>query len=486
MAEATGEFQQEAMTATTEESPEIFEQAPIAAETTQDSHERTPYSVVTLEAFTKSLLLPTDNSQLYRKVSKYSGDPEHIHEVFPDIPTDVLERFRKVSKLSKDLDYVLEAIDRQMIENYSRQESLVFPGVTFPMSRVVVIPSMVRGLSSAEPVKPAEQSSVELAEPIEEETDSKRIDYFLFPAYAPPPDGGPFYVQDLGIDRVIRELPKVARALQAGEAPPEITVYFMGSPTALGGQVTEEWISEVNKNGMDTYGRLYAEYINSLKARYTVEESEAEAVQQRFKSKEKRHGNDRIVLWGVSKGAIVADKTSDHLDPKLQRITQRLLDNPSGDHKPGETGKALQSAAGLVGETVGRLLVDPMMQGLMKRNPSFGKYIQNKKNIQPDSNEQTKLKMQALLAESKTLFSGQPLDSEKRSFERQGLQDPLSANLEDLRTTSDNTPDARTLLSTEGNILKSKFKGHHFFYLDRYKRWVKILEFCKKTSKDNG
>ena len=94
--------------------------------------------------------------------------------------------------------------------------------------------------------------------------------------------------------------------------------------------------------------------------------------------------------------------------------------------------RGLQSAAGLIGETVGRILTDPVMQGLMKRNPSFGKYIEKKKNIQPDSSEQKKLKMRAQLAESRVLFFGQPLDSEKRSFERQGLQDPLSTNLEDL------------------------------------------------------
>ena len=346
---------------------------------TSVASEKTPYSVVTLEAFDKSF-------------------PEH----------------------TTDLGYILDGIDRQLVNNYTQQESHIFPGVFFPMSSVFVSPDMLNGLRT----NTEKEIDCVKTTATPENFRPKRIDYFLFPAYAVPPD--------VGIDRVIRELPKVVHALQEGKVPPEITVYFMGSPTALGGQVTEEWIAAVNKNGMDTYGRLYAEYINSLKNTYTVEAASEDDSQKRFTWKEMRHGNDRIVLQGVSKGAIVADRTSNHLDPKLQFITQRLFDNPAGDHRPGETMRGLQSAAGLIGETVGRILTDPVMQGLMKRNPSFGKYIEKKKNIQPDSSEQKKLKMRAQLAESRVLFFGQPLDSEKRSFERQGLQDPLSTNLEDL------------------------------------------------------
>src|SRR3990167_9991259 len=64
---------------------------------TSVASEKTPYSVVTLEAFDKSF-------------------PEH----------------------TTDLGYILDGIDRQLVNNYTQQESHIFPGVFFPMSSVFV------------------------------------------------------------------------------------------------------------------------------------------------------------------------------------------------------------------------------------------------------------------------------------------------------------------------------------------------------------
>ncbi|WP_225062937.1 hypothetical protein, partial [Bacteroides thetaiotaomicron] len=64
---------------------------------------------------------------------------------------------------------------------------------------------------------------------------------------------------------------------------------------------------------MEEHGKLYAEFIK--------------------KHEPPEKGDAHIVLQGVSKGAIVAERTSQYLPKELQKSTQRLLDNPAGDHE---------------------------------------------------------------------------------------------------------------------------------------------------------
>ena len=102
---------------------------------TSVASEKTPYSVVTLEAFDKSF-------------------PEH----------------------TTDLGYILDGIDRQLVNNYTQQESHIFPGVFFPMSSVFVSPDMLNGLRT----NTEKEIDCVKTTATTENFRPKRIDYFLF------------------------------------------------------------------------------------------------------------------------------------------------------------------------------------------------------------------------------------------------------------------------------------------------------------------
>ena len=170
---------------------------------------------------------------------------------------------------------MLREIDTQGVENFASFRSEKFPGVAFSYTKFTVTPELIQELSTQKVregipqehrVKSGENAMPEKTEGKEDRMEAKRHDYFLFTAFSPPPDGHAFTVQDVGIDRYIRLIPRVAAALSRGEAPPEVNVYLLGAPTGLGGSVTPEWVESIKKSGFERYGELYAEFVENHEA----------------------------------------------------------------------------------------------------------------------------------------------------------------------------------------------------------------------------
>lgn len=358
---------------------------------------------------------------------------------------------------------VLKELDRQMIENFKQFKSEKLP-VTFAYTKVAITPQLLERLGSPSKVDHKDSSN-------------EWKDYFLFSAMGLPPEGSPFTVQDVGIDRFIRSLTPVARALREGQVPPEIAIYFCGSPTGFGGEVSPEWIQMVNKEGMDVHGKLYAEFIEQeeLKRRKLDPVSNTAIAEASSKNKKTpKH----IVLQGVSKGAVVANRTFSHLPEGLQQTTQQLFDNPAGHHKRGIINslvRGTQAAVGLGREIwrtrdIGKALSDAGTNHLST--------IQKEKGLLADSPEQKKLKMSAFLADGKSLFLGEPVDTTQRSYVRRGIQDPLTTTRAEIEALQKNIQEKTPVISETDKSLETRFMGNHFFFYNRYKRWAQILDYC--------
>lgn len=408
-----------------------------------------------------------------KEVSEKSSD---FHT--PYFEVTLKEAGEALPEKKKELQTVLQEIDTQGLENFAVFQSKAFPGVAFSYTKLTVTPEIIRDLSTTSlsgeadpsirtPDDAAATISEENTEGVEEGKSARRHDYFLFTAFAPPPDGHALTVQDMAVDRYIRLLPRVANAMSRGEPIPEVNVYLLGAPTGFGGSVTPEWIENIKKEGPDGYGKLYAEFV---------------ALHEPKGTEEAPH----IVFQGVSKGAVIAERASRCLPEELQEHTQRLLDNPAGHHgdkKLFRWVKGAQAAVGLGAETMARMLLDDTMKGLMEKGKTLIDRLSEKTGILKDNETQTKLKREAAIAEGIMLVKGSSLDTETtRSFIRRGIYDPLTFSLKNLmnirREQRDGVP---VPFFGKGKTTEVPFKGHHFFLYDRYHRWGTIFDFVKNT-----
>ena len=191
------------------------------------------------------------------------------------------------------------------------------------------------------------------------------------------------------------------------------------------------------------------------------------------------------MLQGVSKGAIIAEKTSKYLSKELQENTQRLLDNPVGDHEQSSIRwlKGMELAAGFTAETLARMFLDDTAKALMKQSGAFVDYLSRVKAIEKDDGEQTKLKWRAAIAEVTTLIKGSSLDTEEtRSFIRRAMYDPITFSpMRILEIRKKSREGKKVQFFQEGKSVEAPFKGHHMFFYNRYHRWSTILDFARKA-----
>lgn len=389
----------------------------------------------------------------------------------------IFEEFSKKVPEKKDaLATVFGEFDKQAVGNFGSFESTIHTGVMFSFTKVSVTPELIKRLSDSSSGTSIvdNQSAANIEQPEEEGreegVDASRQNYYLFTAFGVPPGSNAFTVSDIGLDRFIRLMPRVARAVRAGEVPPEINIYLLGSPYGFGGKVTQEWIDSLGKNGFAEEGRMYAEFIEK-------HESTGD------------RGKKHIVLQGKSKGAIIADETSKLLSPELQNITQRLLDSPAGHHNPNTIMrwfKGAQVAIGLSAETIFHLLSDDLLKSVAKQDAPFLAWLSKAAKIAEDDPVQKSLKKKAAFAEGWLTIKGSPLDTEKnRSFIRQGLLDPLTFSPKRWLLTWGKRlfNKNKYFFHDEGRALQASYNSGHFSLHKRFDRWKTILDFCQNPNK---
>ena len=320
--------------------------------------------------------------------------------------------------------------------------------------------------------------NIKLAEESKGQEIPKHYVYFLQPALNPSPAGNAYSVLDLGIDRFIREISRVTGAMKRGENPPAVDIYLVGAPQAFGGQVTNEWIDAIKKDGFGPHGKLYAEFMEN---HLPKEETEL--------------ARTRITMQAVSKGTSTSVETSKNLSENLRERVQRLYDVPVGNHERSIVIQALKSVnivIGMTGEAVARLIgakfgADSVSKSLSQAEPQFYQDMAKKFNLPQDNPEQIKMKKACFWPELFALMKGTPFDKSERTFVRQPEFDPVNFNMGNFLKILENTMVLnKKLVATEKgktfNAPTSR-KLHFYTYKKSFRAWRRIMEFAENSPK---
>ena len=337
-----------------------------------------------------------------------------IEATYVTIVKDIVAK--KIPEHQQSFNIALDEINRQITgEGLFQWESKDQPGVKFLAGHLQITPELIERIANQNQNTQQTDSEVISSEP----EGPKHYAYFAQPSFGLGLDGSALSVLDMGIDRFIKEMPKVARAIRAGEKPPSVDIYLLGGPTALGAEVTREFVDGVKKNGFSEYGRLYAEF-----------------VREHLPKDEDTLAETRVVLQGVSKGTITGEQTYAHLPPELQERSQLLFDNPAGTHGrniPTQIGRSINMGVGMAGELGVRMIAGSVKGGAFAGQKDFYEAIMQKKGIPEDSEEQKKLKGELFLkGELATIAKGTPLDDNIRSFSRISTPDPVNINVRNM------------------------------------------------------
>lgn len=362
-----------------------------------------------------------------------------------------------------EMAMVLSELDRQCVENFSLFSSQQFPGVELSVVKLTPPKELVEKISG---ILIPEDVSKESEKPLSSSKVNEQ--WFLFSAFAKPPDGNAYGSLDMGIDRYIQLLQKVARRIKFGEQLGEFNIYLIGSGTGFGEKISQQYIDAIKKQGLNERGKLNAEIVEELLPKTPDGKVDTD--------------HNRIVFQGVSMGTTSIDNMLPYLPEEVRINSQALLDSPAGTHKPYEVWKAAQTAAGLVSEFAYRETFDNTAKVLGAGKKPFIELMQTEGKTEPETEEQTKLKGSLANVSSLKLLKGQPLHTEdNRYFIRERTRDVLSAGPVRVARRIASVGKAQ-VLKDSGKSLKAVVKGPHFFEFRHHRRWEQILKYVKNVN----
>jgi len=374
-----------------------------------------------------------------------------VQEILPEEHQESFGIF--FDHLNDELMRPAEGNDRGGIFVWESTKS--YPGVKFLAVHIRIKPEWAMKIAARHDLSES-ASGASLPDSVGEPLTERRINHyirFIQPALGKNPDGSGLSPVDMALSPALDMLTIMSAAIARGEEPPSGEIFILGSPTALGGETTETFNTNVRKakdagEGFGPYGEIYAEF------------------EEEFSPKtEQELDRTRIVEDGaVSKGAITTDKTFRHLPERLQDRTvlipmasnvrtgdesreyqtwihkgkrgpQMLLGNPAGVHGhnlPTKIGRSLNMLPfPLEGYVRGK--INPVARSLDKPHKQFYKDVARELGIPEESEEQKRLKADLFNAELATLFEGSPIDKSRRSFVRISSPDTANANLKAVR-----------------------------------------------------
>lgn len=399
----------------------------------------------------------------------------------PYVGTMRREAQEKIEGHDRSLSLIFNEINNQAIDSFGIFNSERFPGVSFSTIHLSITPELIKKINNSQDFPQLEENPSQTKDQI----------WFVEPAFGMGDIGNAFSALDMGIDRFIREMPKVARALKHGEKPPKVDIYIMGSPIAFGGTVTEEWGKEVGETGFDAHGKLYAEFV--------------------AKNLPQNLDDTRVVVNGPSRGSVTAERTYHFLPEEIKEHTQGLYDIPVGSHSrilPLQAVKTANMGVGMAGEFGIRILADRTSKDLGKTEALFYKQLRKIKNIPQDSKEQSGLKLKSFIAEVKALARGTPPDYDERGFYRAPELDPTNIKLEGIinrlwgpvserrklvvnkvqRMLNSRVKEYEThprFIRDRGRkmVVSTSRKAHNFPWKKSFQRWESVLEYCETPTK---
>lgn len=384
---------------------------------------------------------------------------QRIEMEVPYVDTMRREAKDKIAGHDKSLSLIFEEINKQAIDSFQTVFSEKFSGVSFSTIHLSVTPELVQRISGQADADSQTESAIQ---------SSKDQVWFMQPAFGIGAGGNAFSVLDMGIDRFIREMPKVAYALKHGERPPKIDIYVLGSPMSFAGTVTKDWNDEVGRTGFDAHGRLYAEFVE--------------------KTLPENLDNTRVIVTGASRGSVTSERTYHFLPENIKSHTQGLYDIPVGGHSriiPVQILKTINMGIGMGTELGVRMVADRTTHDLMKTDVPFLKKLSDQKNIPQDTKEQASLKLKSFLREAKALGKGTPPDFAERGYYRAPDFDPTNIKPEGLVDRGISLVKRRKFaFRSKGNKLtiSTSRKAHNFPWKKSFARWGKAIEYCETST----
>lgn len=313
----------------------------------------------------------------------------------------------------------LDAIDREVVNNFKVFESQEYPGVRFSHTSI-----------SLRKVTGFPENS--LVSPKQEEAPGRKLTCVIFTPFSPPPGGDADDVMNAVYDRVFTVLSEIKR-----HPTQDVAVHVLGLPTSKWGSVSEEWVGDLKKGVVETeegdhgfaqHGKLYAEFLRTVLPQNQTDLQ-----------------NVRIRFYGSSMGSILASETAKQF-PEIwnKRV---LVDVPTGTHKPtGKTAKlpvvgtvplsakGLQIMVGFGTELAIRTKLDSLVKtsfgGKKKAREELTTVLLERGIVPHESKAEDALKKDAFLQEIKLLIRGTPFDTDDfRSYVVQGMLDPATVDL---------------------------------------------------------
>jgi hypothetical protein len=338
-----------------------------------------------------------------------------------------------------DFDRFFDGLNNELMGNGEGKgffiwESKKYPGVKFLAGHIRITEAFVRDLSGNESEED-HQSSPQRRE---------RLVRFIQPALGSRKDGSAISAVDMAFSPAIDMANTIATSIKNGDASPVGDIFLLGGLTAIGGGTTEAFNQAIKEasnrgEGFDPYGEIYAEFMEENLPKTSEELDKV-----------------RVVLEGVSKGTITADRTYAHLSDNLksrkvkieieteggekreidgERGVQVLLDNPAGVHGhnlPTQIGRGANMLLFLAEAGI-RSVTSKTGRALGKTQPQFYLDIARKLGIAEDDGDQKKLKGDLTRAEFATLWHGTKIDKDKRTYVRVSSPDTANSNFKAVR-----------------------------------------------------
>jgi hypothetical protein len=383
-------------------------------------------------------------------------------------------------EMAKVISAVITEIDRQGIESFTTYET---EKGKWPVS-VVSITDIFEKFFADQTPRPEVESSLD--------QEPKRRSTLIIPGFSPPPIGHPFTPWDYVYNQVFTDLPRLFAAWKRGETLPQIDVRVLGSANSDWGEVTPEYLQQIQSEGFRAHGEMVAGYL-----------------------KEELADADYIRVNGISMGSLIATEAMDKLSDEELAKMQFVLDNPADQYYKNRLLKMLRAVQLPLGmgldfaQVLARL---PHYGEVYKGEPGFlekiNGFLAKRKSAQGESDsiphhvllklgladetksdeeqlelttqlgqdEQMALKKHAFKAECLLLLKQPTADLDKRVFIRKGITDLTTSTFGDVMFSLLNKLGRGRLFRQLGRRkLFTVNKGHQ---RDNYnvEKWARVIE----------
>lgn len=364
-------------------------------------------------------------------------------------------------EIAKIIGQVISEIDRQGIDSFTTFDT---QKGKWPVSIVSVTDIFRKIFQNSIPQRDFTQEEV-LAN---DEKQPQKRSTVIIPGFSPPPAGHPFTPWDYVYNQVFTDLPWLFNAWKRGEALPEIDVRVLGSANSDWGEVTPEFLEDIQTKGFGAHGEMVAKYLkqNLLE------------------------GNDYVRVNGISMGALIATEAIDHLtDEELEKM-QFLLDNPADQYYKSRLLKMLRAVQLPLGmgldyaQVLARLPhYGKVYGGEQSFLEEFNKHISQKReengesrNMPSEDEKQLVLKKSAFKAECLLLLKQPTIDLDKRSFVRKGITDLTTSTFGDVVFNLMNKLGKRNLFRQLGNRKHFTVNMGHQRENFNVEKWERVIK----------